>query len=84
MCKFSNATDGNYQKVADVLARWAEELKEATKKEDTKPVGSTSFLQEAVTDSDPSLEIKSLSETITRGTSLEGTSRQAQRTGEPG
>lgn len=36
MCKFSNSSDGDYQKLVGVLERWAKELKEETEKEETK------------------------------------------------
>lgn len=36
MCKFSNSSDGDYQKLVGFLERWAKELKEETEKEETK------------------------------------------------
>lgn len=83
MCKFRDEKDGNYRTVAEVLARWAKELKEETKEEETETVGPTSSLQETETESDSSLEESSRtanSETTTKGNSLESTSRKAQRT----
>ena len=43
MCKFNDEKDGNYQKVADVLERWANELKEEkdVKVEDDASVGQS-------------------------------------------
>ena len=38
MCKFSDEKDGNYLKVAEVLERWAKELKDV-KVEDDASVG---------------------------------------------
>ena len=53
MCKFSSAEDGNYRIVAEILERWARELKgetkEEEKEEENKTVGPTSFLSESVT-----------------------------------
>ncbi len=87
MCKFSNAEDGNYKLVAETLERWAKELKgetqEKEKEKDTKTVGPTSFLSEAVTNVDARLgnmsRIPSLG-TTTRGTNLESSRQKAQRT----
>lgn len=54
MCKFRDKRDGNYQKVVEVLEKWAKELKEDTGEVEIKDTNVTvaSSLQEAVTKSD--------------------------------
>lgn len=87
MCKFKDAQDGNYQKVVEVLERWAKELKEEIKKTNEegriKPVTSSWFLQKAVTESILSLGIWSQTlhlGTITKGINSGCSSRKAQST----
>lgn len=85
MCKFSNAEDGNYRRVAEILERWAKELKEETNEEEkeTKAVSPTSFLSEAMTELDFSLGNMSRTPslgTTTKGTNLESSRQKAQRT----
>ena len=76
MCKFRDRDDGNYQKVVDVLEKWAQELKEDSGEAEIKEteVTLTSSLEEDGTKSDlrPGVWFRMPhSGTTTKGTSSE-------------
>ena len=83
MCKFSDEKDGNYRKIAEVLERWAKELKEEVKVEDEKPVCSSPNLHGFEADLDTSPQRSQANQPLeitNRGNSLGCTSRAGRRT----